>query len=129
MPLGNYRLGNSGLVPPGPLGNVASDAGKRASDIVTNALLVDPRGNRGRIVAIRLSDGGSDGVIYDNVADAANSQLHYKACAYVRIPGDGMSPREADIWIAYHRKCYDGGNLPDYLNGVPLRVPNMMELH
>lgn len=121
---GNYR---SGLVPPGPLGNIPSDAAKRMSDAINLHLMADRQGNAGRWVAIRLSDGGSDGVVYDNVAHAANAQLHYRQCAYVRISQGGMTPREAEVVLAYHRKVYDAGNLPPYLDGVPLVVPNTLE--
>lgn len=113
----------SHLHPAGPLGHVPTDAGKRMAEIITMHIVADREGNKGRWVAIRLSDGGSDGVVYDNVADAANSQLHYRQCAYVKIPGDGCNAREADVILAYHRKVYDAGNLPPYLQGVPLIVP------
>jgi hypothetical protein len=94
------------------------------SDTMTTHFLADPRGNRGRWVAIRLSDGGSDGVVYDSVAVAAAFQLHYRQCAYVRIATGGIGPRECDVILAYHRRVYDSGNLPPYLQGVPLIVPN-----
>jgi hypothetical protein len=117
------RVGSSGLVPPGPLGMIPTDAGKRMSDVLSLHYLADPAGNLGRIAAIRLSDGGSDGVLYDNVADAAWAQLHYRQCAYIRISVGGWGPRECDVALVYHRKVYDAGNLPPYLQGVPLHVP------
>lgn len=120
------RPGKSGLVPPGPLGFVPSDAAKRMSEILTTHYLVD-RGNVGRYAAIRLSDGGSDGIVYDDVARAAWEQLHYRQCAYIRISPGGFGPRECDVILAYHRKVYDLGNLPPYLQGVPLRTPNTLE--
>jgi hypothetical protein len=117
----------SGLVPAGPLGFVPSDAGKRMSDIITLHWHADPRGNVRRWVAIRLSDGGSDNVVYDDVQSAANHQLHYRQCAYVRIPTGGIGPKECDVVLAYHRKVYDAGNLPPYLQGVPLRIPTTLD--
>lgn len=75
----------SALVPATPLGFVPSDAARRASDIIVMHFLADPVGNRNRVCAIRLSDGGSDGVVYDNLAQAVRYQLHYKQCMYVRI--------------------------------------------
>lgn len=120
-------VGKSGLVPMGPLGFIPSDAAKRMSDVVTLHFLADPRGNLRRWVAIRLSDGGSDNVVYDSVADAAWAQLHYRQCAYVRIPTGGIGPNECEVILAYHRKVYDLGNLPPYLQGVPLSVPNVQE--
>ena len=118
----------SALVPAGPLGFVPSDAAKRMSDIITTHHLADPAGNRGRWVAIRLSDGGSDGVLYDSLTDAAWAQLHYRQCLYYRIRTGPPGPRECDVWLAYHRRVYDAGNLPPYLAGVPLFVPNSIPL-
>lgn len=117
----------SGLVPPGPLGFVPSDPAKRMSDIVMTHWLADPRGNVGRWVAIRLSDGGSDHVVYDDVARAAWEQLTYKQCAYVRIPRGGIGPNECDVILAYHRTVFDNNRLPPYLQGVPLRTPNTID--
>ena len=59
--------------------------------------------------AIRLSDGGSDGVLYDTRADAVSHQLHEKHCCYVMIPPDGMSPQEADVYLEFNRAAYDAG--------------------
>lgn len=109
-----------------PLG--FSDAAKRASDVVNNHLLVDQAGNRGRWVAIRLSDGGSDGVVYDAVADAAWAQLHYRQCMYVAIPWAGMPPQEAEVLLNYHRRVYDAGNVPPYLDGFVPILPSAKEM-
>lgn len=117
------RAGDSRLVPAGPLGMIPTDPAKRMSDILTLHTLADRAGNRGRWVAIRLSDGGSDGVVYDNVSDAAWAQLHYRQCAYVMLRDAVPGPKECDVVLAYHRRVYDAGNLPPYLSGVPLRVP------
>lgn len=97
---------------------VYSEAAKRCSDIVTLAATC----NRiGIWVAIRLSDGGSDGVHYDTRADAVRHQLHEKQCTYVRIPPGGMTPREADIFLGYHREVYDAGfRLPDPEFAMPM---------
>ena len=114
----------SNFAPDGPLGFIPSDAAKRMSDVVTLHWIADPAGNVRRWVAIRLSDGSSDDTVYDTVARAAQAQLHYKQCAYVRIPTGGIGPKECEVILAYHRKVYDLGNLPPYLQGVPLKVPN-----
>lgn len=118
------------LVPnTGPFGRpIPSDAAKRASDIIQTHLLADTEGNRDRWVAIRLSDGGSDGTTYDTVADAANAQLHYQQCMYIRIPWAGMPAHEAEVMLAYHRKVYDNGNRPPYLQGYVPIVPSAREL-
>jgi hypothetical protein len=108
--------------PRSPLGLV-SDAARRASDAVNLALLADREGNVGRWIALRLSDGGSDGVVYDRVEHAANAQLHYQLCMYVRIPPGGMPPREAEGALAYHRAVYDAGHRPPYLDGYVPIIP------
>lgn len=103
------------------------DSARRASDVVNTHLLADRAGNLGRWVAIRLSDGGSDGVVYDSPADAANAQLHYQTCAYVQIQPGGMPPREAAGMLAYHRAVYDAGNRPPYLEGYVPIIPQTLE--
>lgn len=102
-------------------------AAMRASGIVREHLAA---GHRGKWVALRLSDGGSDGVAYDCAgilcpryrklggctgrADAVRHQLHETLCAYLRIPWDDFSPRAAAAFLGYHRKVYDAGmRLPD----------------
>ena len=98
---------------PGPLG-IYSDEARRASDIVNLHLLADPNGNRGRWVAIRLSDGGSDGTVYDCKCDAMRYQLHETQCVYVQILPDGLSAKNAQILIKMHREMYDKGlKMPD----------------
>lgn len=66
-------------------------------------------GNVGKWAAIRLSDGGSDGIAYDTRADAINHQLHESLCAYVRIPVDGMPPQEAMRYLGAMRAFHDAG--------------------
>lgn len=98
---------------PGPLG-IYSDHARRASDIINLHLVVDPAGNTGRWVAIRLSDGGSDGTIYDCKCDAIRHQLHEKQCVYVQIQPSGLSAKDAHILIGMHRDLYDANRkLPD----------------
>jgi hypothetical protein len=103
---------DSRLAFPGPLG-LYSDAARRCSDIV-NTHLVANRANAGKWVAIRLSDGGSDGVLYDTRPDAIRHQLHETQCAYVCIPPTGMPPKDAEAFLAFNRKLYDAGfRMPD----------------
>lgn len=109
---------------PGPWG--FSDEAKRCSDAVNLALLADPEGNRDRWLAIRLSDGGSDGIVYDDPRAAANAQLHWKVCAYIPIPWTGMQPREAEIMLQYWRRCYDLGNTPPVLDGFVPIIPKTL---
>lgn len=83
-----------------------SDAARRCSDLVRQAI-VDR--NVGRWLAIRLSDGGSDGIAYDKRSDAVRLQLHEQQCAYVKVPADDMSPRAAERFLAINRELYDAG--------------------
>lgn len=75
----------------------------------------------GRWVAIRLSDGGSDGVPYDMRADAVRHQLHETQCCYVKVPPGGMTPKEADAFLEYNRTLYSAGfRMPDPEFNMPL---------
>lgn len=83
-----------------------SDAARRCSDVIRTHIVA---GMAGKWAAIRLSDGGSDGVAYDTRADAIRHQLHETLCAYVRIPPDDMPPEHAERFLAFHRRVYDAG--------------------
>lgn len=95
------------MMPPGNI--VPSDAAKRCADIVNLHFLGKGDGAIGQWVAIRLSDGGSDGQLYDKRADAVRHQLHETQCAYVCIPLGGMTAVEAESFLNWNRKLYDGG--------------------
>lgn len=98
----------------GPLG-VYSDAARRVSDAITLHLLADGDGNFGKWLAFRLSDGTSDGVVYDTPVEAADHQLHYKQCAYIQIHRGGLSAKGAAVMLTYYRRVYDAGNVPPTL--------------
>lgn len=85
-----------------------SDAARRCSDAV-NLALIGQAGAAGRWIAVRLSDGGSDGVLYDQKSDAVRHQLHESLCAYIKIPPDGMTPRLAEVFLKFNRQLYDAG--------------------
>lgn len=73
-------------------------------------------------VAIRLSDGKSDGVLYDTRGDAIRHQLHMTQCAYVCVPPGGMNPCQAESFMRMHRLAYDAGAQlidPDRVDGGP----------
>jgi hypothetical protein len=84
-----------------------SDKGKRASDIVRQHLLDDPELARVSWVAIRLSDGGSDGVLYPNKETAVEFQIHETQCAYMRVIAGGISPREATSFLYHTAQLYE----------------------
>lgn len=86
--------------------SVYSDAAKRCSDNVNLGLLL---GYIGRWVAIRLSDGGSDGNYYDTRADAIRHQIHETLCCYIKILPNGMPIEDAEKFMAIYRKLYDDG--------------------
>jgi hypothetical protein len=86
-----------------------TDAAKRMADSVNvhwHALGWD---SIGKWVAIRLSDGGSDGNLYLTKQEAVRFQLHEQQCAYVKLVRDQMSVCEAQIYLAFNRQAYDNG--------------------
>lgn len=112
----------------GPLG-LYSDAARRCADLINLHLLADREGNVGRWVAIRLSDGGSDNVVYDERADAIRHQLHESQCAYIFITPDGISFREAEIFLEYNRRLYDAGmRMPDPGRSSPMPITTRLEI-
>lgn len=101
---GRERVRPRGVAP------IEWDAALRCSDIVRQAI-VD--GSAGRWVAIRLSDGGTDGIRYERRSDAVGHQLHPVQCAYVKVPLDDMSPKAAESFLRVHRSVYDAGHRMD----------------
>lgn len=89
-----------------------SDEAKRFSGIV-NALISfsSPFELRRSWLAIRLSDGGYDGTIYDTRADAIRHQSDERLCAYFPIGNfmNGLSPLDAQILLDVQRHAYDQG--------------------
>lgn len=83
-----------------------SDAARHCSEAVNDAV---HNGGSFMWVAIRLSDGKSDGIIYPTKQDAVNHQLWEFQCAYIKVPPMGMQPAEAERYLAIHRKLYDAG--------------------
>jgi hypothetical protein len=64
----------------------------------------------GRYIAVRLSDGGSDGAVYDTRADAIAHQVNSPSrCAYFRVPFDRWSAATCDVLLWYVRCAYDNG--------------------
>lgn len=83
-----------------------SDAAHRSADLITQGF-VD--GHTGWWIALRLSDGGSDGKIYQTRQAAIAFQLHESQCAYAQIILGGMSPKEAEAFLKFNRQVYDQG--------------------
>lgn len=93
------------------------DPARRAADIVNGHLAAHPFEEiRTKWVAIRLADGGSDGVLYDSKRDAVRHQVDEFRCAYVALRSllGGATAREMHRFLDYCRKAYDAGyRLPD----------------
>lgn len=88
-------------------GMPVTDDGKRLSDAVMVAIAA---GGRGRWIAARLSDGGTDGNVYDTRQDAIRHQLHEEQCCYVLIPPAGqMPPHEATGYLRFNRSRVAAG--------------------
>lgn len=106
------------------------DAAKRMHDIICLHQSVLPRDEllAGRIVAIRLSDGGSDGVAYHDRASAMRHQLHWSQCAYFRLQPEYWSVSTCDTMLQYVRWRYDAGWRPDPENpDQTLILPTRLE--
>jgi hypothetical protein len=116
---------------------IADDAARRAFDTVrqiAHNLDYDTRVKGYPYVALRLSDGGSDGVSYATKREAVRHQVHEQQCAYFSFRGapNGFADyKAAAIYLAYHRQAYDNGFRlpdPDDVHGGPdLIVPDMNE--
>ena len=94
------------------------DAAKRLSDIINSLVVVYPLDVLTHSwIAVRLSDGGYDGVLYDSRRDAVRHQKYEKECAYVQLTAvmGGMPVKEAFAFLDYYRGVYatPGASLPD----------------
>lgn len=104
------------------------DAAKRLHDTIRLHLVALSRDEllAGRYIAVRLADGGSDGVAYDTRADAVNAQRNSPSrCAYFRIPLGGWSVKTCDVMLWYVRAAYDNGHRADPAHA--LVIPQQME--
>jgi hypothetical protein len=95
------------------------DKGQRCSDLIRQHLLDDPELARQSWVAIRLSDGGSDGVLYPLKEIAVEFQLHETQCAYLRVLPTGIPPREATSFLYHTAQLYGNASLRDKLIHTP----------
>jgi hypothetical protein len=83
-----------------------TDRGRRLADHVAAARAI---GGEGRWIASRLSDGSTDGTVYDSKSDAVRHQLDETQCAYLVVPPAPMPPAEATAWLELHDKMYAAG--------------------
>jgi hypothetical protein len=107
-----------------------SDAARHCSDAVNlhvSALGFDAMK---KWVAVRLSDGRSDGTLYDTKRDAVRHQSSEQLCAYVCIPPNGMGVCSAEAFLAVHRKLYTSGFRladPDAPHGGRQVIPRLTQ--
>lgn len=105
------------------------DIGKRASDIINlHITALTWEEIQFKFVAIRLSDGGSDNVLYDSKRDAIRHQVHEQQCAYVALRNmpTGSNPRDMAIYLKFNRDAYLSGmrlvNPEDQFGGPDLMI-------
>jgi hypothetical protein len=78
----------------------------RASEQVNLHLFAHPDNIRG-FVALRLADGGSDGVLYDSRKDAVVAKFPNEAL-YIYIQAQpGFTPKVAQRILEIHRQSYE----------------------
>lgn len=108
-------------------GQLTDDIGRRVSDAMHLHILA---GSVGEWMAVRLSDGSSDGIAYPDRATAIRHQLHEQQCAYLRVTLDGIKPADAYRFVEINRALYDRGYRladPD-MPGEPIYPQTVEEL-
>jgi hypothetical protein len=91
------------------------DFAKRAYDIMNLHVIGKGEGAWGKWVAFRLSDGGSDNVLYDTREQAIHHQLHPTQSCYLVIPPTGFTLSEIREFLSLSRKLYDkGARIPSH---------------
>lgn len=98
---------------------VADDAARRAYEQVKNVVMHTGYDERIRsIVTVRLRDGYCDGVLYESkkaaVRHCKGNEQWFAFLAFRTAPTGFASPRDAGVFLEYHRQAYDAGwRLPD----------------
>lgn len=108
---------------------MVTDSGKRVADQYALHKIGDPIGSVGKFFAVRLSDGSSDGVLYDTRRSAVRHQHHDEQFyAFVQIGPWGMTAKEADVFLDVHRRMYLKGMRfadPDHRSGGLEIIPRL----
>jgi hypothetical protein len=107
------------------------DRAKRLSDIVNSLVLIYPLEVLTRSwIAVRLSDGGTDGTLYDTRRDAVRHQAHETQCAYIQLTAvmGGIQLQEAYTYLKFQEYVYDNPNFrmtdPEAPNGgMDMQIP------
>lgn len=113
------------------------DSAKRLSNYINNVCVFQPLDVvLNSWIAVRLSDGSTDGVLYDSRRDAVRHQPYEKQCAYLSLraaPG-GMDIQGAYAILKIHRDAYNNPNYnisfidPEHpTGGTDLTMPIAME--
>ena len=98
---------------------VADDAAKRAWEMVGNIAHHTEWAERiNSFITIRLSDGHCDGTLYDSkqaaVKGCKGNEIYYAFFSFRSAPHGFAGPKDAAIFLAWHRMAYDNGaRLPD----------------
>lgn len=100
-----------------------SDAAKRTSDTYNLHRIGDPYGSIHKWIAVSLSEGRSDDVLYGSKYDAVRHQHHNeKYYTFIKIVPTTMNPCEAEVVLKTARMLYDKGMRmadPDHRHGGP----------
>lgn len=93
----------------------ADDFAKRAFDQMNIHVLGKGDAAWDKWVALRLSDGGSDGVLYDTREQAISHQLHPSQSCYLVIPPTGFTLTEIRRFLVLSRELYaKGARIPSH---------------
>lgn len=93
----------------------ADDFAKRAYDVMRMHCEAKKDEAWNKWVAFRLSDGGSDNVLYDTREQAIAHQLHPTQSCYLVIPPTGFTLAEIREFLTLSRKLYDkGARIPSH---------------
>lgn len=107
-----------------------SDAAKRVADWhnLHRSVGLD---NVGRFIAVALSDGASDGVLYATRREAVIHQRHNeKYYAFLCIQMPSMTVCQAESFLRTHRMVYDAGMRmtdPDHRGGGKEIIPRLTQ--
>jgi hypothetical protein len=105
-------MGHAEARTPAPWTQEEIDAATRASDLINEARASEPWDLlKHCFIAIRLSDGGCDMVLYESKKDAIRYQVHEQQCAYIafRSLAGGASPSDMLRILRFHRGAYRAG--------------------
>lgn len=108
------------------------DAALHLSDRVSNHLVARREMALFQWLAVRLSDGGGDDVLYPSREDAVHGQLAPQYMTFVQVTPDAMSPRSAWRFLlaarVIHRRHRNRFHESAYMPIIPQRIEQLREL-